>query len=135
MISPFLASGSSLNSELSSGAKNTGSVGGVFSVTVLFCSSVSTWSPRSFSTSQTPRKHSTSITPLSESYSTLIQVPLGEAVPNGVTIFTGWTSLRKPSSTKKSFPSFSSIIAASSNANCPSRQVVLGVVLTMRKNS
>ena len=83
--SPFVTSGSPVNSCISSWLIDSGSVGAVSEVAVLFCSSVSTWSPRSFSSSQVPRKHATSATPLTGSYSTLIQVPRGDAVPAGVT--------------------------------------------------
>ena len=102
---------------------------------MLFCSSVSTWTPRSFSSSHVPRKHWTSVTPVFGSYPTLIQVPLGDAVPAGVTTLTGFSPAANPSSSRNIFPCSNSIIVVWSRANWPRRHTVLGVVLVIRRNS
>ena len=90
--SPCLASGSLRKDCFSSSSRKTGLVGFSFVLEMLFCSSVITCLPNSFSSAHDPRKQLTFVSPVFLSYSTLIQVPRGEAVPAGVTISKGRSS-------------------------------------------
>ena len=134
-ISPLSTSGSSRNSFFSSSSSKTGFVGSSSFLAVLFCSSFMSCLPNLFSSSHSPLKQFTSVSPRSLSCSTLIIVPLGDAVPAGVTMRKGRLSDSTPSSKRKIFPSSNSMIVSWFTPNCPKRQTVSGVVLIIRRKS
>ena len=131
-ISPETNSGSRANLFRFCCPMGWGGVGAVSRVAVLRCPSESGWIPKEFAISQAPLKHSTVTIPVCGSYATLQIVPLGDAVPAGVTTLKGRRSPSNPFSSRKIFPCSSSIMVSRSTANRPNRQTVFGVVRIIR---